>query len=130
MVADTNVFLAVAMNEPERDGIIRSTVGHELLAPDVLPFEIGNAISAMAKRGVLEERQALATWESIRSIPVELRTIDISTALAIACRYGIYAYDAYFLECALEARTALLTLDKRLIAVARNLNIRVVELPS
>jgi predicted nucleic acid-binding protein len=128
IVADTSAFLAVAMNEPERTGIILNTVGHEVLAPEVLPFEIGNAISAMVRRGVLDARSVGATWEAARAIPVELRKIDIAAALAIACRFQIYAYDAYFLECALSSRAPLLTLDKRLNATACDLNIQVLEL--
>jgi hypothetical protein len=47
IIADTNTFIAVALNEPEKDKIIRLTDGHDLIAPDVLPFEIGNALTAM-----------------------------------------------------------------------------------
>jgi hypothetical protein len=36
---------AVALNEPEKGKIIGLTEGHDLIAPDVLPFEIGNALS-------------------------------------------------------------------------------------
>ena len=50
IVADTNIFLAVALNEPEKKEIIALTVGHELIAPEILPFEIGNALSALVKR--------------------------------------------------------------------------------
>jgi len=49
LVADTNTFLAVVLNERERSGIIQTTTGYDLLAPDVLPFEIGNALSSMLK---------------------------------------------------------------------------------
>jgi len=50
IIADTNIFIAVALNEPEKDKIIRLTEGHDLIAPDVLPFEIGNALTAMMKK--------------------------------------------------------------------------------
>ena len=50
IIADTNTFLAVTLYEPERDRIINFSIGHELIAPEVLPFEIGNALSAMLKR--------------------------------------------------------------------------------
>ncbi len=50
-MADTNTSIAVALNEPEKDRIIRLAEGHDLIAPDVLPFEIGNALTAMMKMG-------------------------------------------------------------------------------
>jgi hypothetical protein len=48
--ADRSTFIAVALNEPEKDRIIQLTEGHDLIAPDVLPFEIGNALTAMMKK--------------------------------------------------------------------------------
>jgi hypothetical protein len=54
IVADTNTFLAVALDEPERAGIVALTAGHDLIAPEVLPFEIGNALAALVKKGVLQ----------------------------------------------------------------------------
>ncbi|MBW2167220.1 MAG: VapC toxin family PIN domain ribonuclease, partial [Deltaproteobacteria bacterium] len=39
IVADTNTFLAVALNEPEKDLIIRLTGSCDLVSPEVLPFE-------------------------------------------------------------------------------------------
>jgi hypothetical protein len=45
IIADTNTFLAVALNEPEKPEIIRLTTGYDLVAPLILPFEIGNALS-------------------------------------------------------------------------------------
>jgi hypothetical protein len=50
IIADSNTFLAVALEEPEKKRIIELTVGHDLVAPEVLPFEIGNALTAMMKK--------------------------------------------------------------------------------
>ena len=60
-------------------------------------------------------------------IPVELRTVAIGNALEIACVNNIYAYDAYFLECALGLRAPLLTLDKKMREVAQRLGIKILE---
>lgn len=49
IVADTNTFLAVALEEPEKKKIIQLTVEHDLAAPEVLLFEIGNALTAITK---------------------------------------------------------------------------------
>ena len=84
IIADTNTFIAVALNEPEKDKIIQLTEGCDLAAPDVLPFEIGNALTAMMKKHALESEEILASWELIQHIPVELRRIDIKSALEIA----------------------------------------------
>lgn len=127
IIADTNTFLAVALNEPEKDKIIRLTEDHELIAPDVLPFEIGNALTAMMKKCVLKPDEVASAWEVVQQIPVDLRHTDIKAALFIAARYNIYAYDAYFLECAHNLRSPLLTLDNGMHRIAREMGISILE---
>lgn len=128
IVSDTNTFLAVALDEPERTAILASTQSAELLAPEVLPYEIGNALSSLFRRGLLSSSQLQVAWSATQQIPVECRTVDIGRALKIASQYRIYAYDAYFLECALQTRSPLLTLDKKMKAVAEALNIDLINL--
>ncbi len=127
IVADTNTFIAVALNEPEKDMIIRLTEGYDLIAPEVLPFEIGNALTAMMKRNALEADEVILAWDMVQHIQVDLRRIDIRAALNIATQYNIYAYDAYFLECALNLRSPLLTLDGRMKGIAQEIGIQVME---
>lgn len=129
IVADTNTFLAVALEEEEKSWLIKRTVGHDLMAPAVLPYEIGNALSALVRRHVLSEKQLAAAWDATAAIPVELATIDVRAALLLAGRLNIYAYDAYFLQCALESKCPLLTLDKGLKHVASGIGIKLVEQP-
>jgi len=127
IVADTNTFLAVALDEPERATIVELATGHDLVAPAVLPFDIGNALTALMKKGVLQAKEVGMVWDAVQAIPVDLRAVDIKEALGIAVRFGMYAYDAYFLECALGLRLPLLTLDKAMKSAARELAIKVVE---
>ena len=127
IVADTNTFIAVALNEPEKDMIIRLTEGYDLIAPEVLPFEIGNALTAMMKRNALEAEEVILAWDMVQYIQVDLRRIDIRAALNIATQYNIYAYDAYFLECALNLRSPLLTLDRQMKGIAQEIGIQVME---
>jgi predicted nucleic acid-binding protein len=127
IVADTNTFIAVVLNEPEKDMIIRLTERYDLVAPEVLPFEIGNALTAMMKRSVLNADEVILSWDMVQHIPVDLRRIDIGAALNIATQYNIYAYDAYFLECARNLRSPLLTLDQQMKGIARKIGIQVME---
>lgn len=127
IVADTNTFLAVALNEPERDQIVHLTTGFDLVAPEVLPFEIGNALTAMLKRGAISPEDLPVAWNAVQAIPVDLRELNMPAALALAVRHGIYAYDAYFLECAQSLRLPLLTLDRSMRHIARTLNITILE---
>ena len=128
IIADTNIFLATVLNEPEKSAIIDVTLGQELVAPEVLPYEIGNALSAAVKRNRLTINEALHLHQCTMAIPVELRITDIANALEIACTHNISAYDAYFLECALATRAPLLTLDRGMREIAQGLGIKILEM--
>jgi predicted nucleic acid-binding protein len=125
ITADTNTFIAVALNEPEKSRIIRLTEGHDIIAPDVLPFEIGSALTAMMKKKALKKNEVASAWEAVQHIPVDLRNTDIKSALKIAIKFNIYAYDAYFLECAVNLRAPLLTLDRGMQRVAQEIGITI-----
>ena len=51
LVADTSTVIAVIANEPEKPLLIAKSQGYDLIAPRSLYWEIGNAFSAMIKRG-------------------------------------------------------------------------------
>jgi predicted nucleic acid-binding protein len=127
IIADTNTFIAVALNEPEKGKIIQLTEGHDLIAPDVLPFEIGNALTAMMKKNTLIKEEVASAWEIVQQIPVDLRPTNIKSALNIAIQFNLYAYDAYYLECAKNLRSPLLTLDIGMQRVARKIGITILE---
>lgn len=127
IVSDTNIFLAVVLDEPEKDRIIQITSGVDVSAPEILPYEIGNALSAMLKRGQISNTEALAALKATNNIPVRLLATDIQQALKLAMEFNIYAYDAYFLQCAKAWSSPLITLDKRMKNVAAELGIEVLE---
>jgi predicted nucleic acid-binding protein len=58
---------------------------------------------------------------------VELAPVDVRAALLLAGHFRIFAYDAYFLQCALETKSPLLTLDRGMKHVAKLLDITLVE---
>ena len=127
IIADTSIFLAVALDEPEKDNIIKLTSGSEIFSPEILPYEIGNALSAMVKRKRITKKEALSAQNRANSIRFRLVNIDTYQALKLAIKYNIYAYDAYFLQGAQTLSHPLITLDKRMKQVANELNIELVE---
>lgn len=127
IITDTNVFLAVVLNEPDRDRIIAVTAETSALAPEILPYEIGNALSAMVKRGKLTESEALEAEKAVGRIPVRLVSADVHGSLQLALEHGIYAHDAYFLHCAQAFSCPMITLDRRMKQVAAHLGIKVLE---
>ncbi len=127
IISDTNIFLAVVLGEPEKDNIIRLTAKSNAVAPEILPYEIGNALTAMVKRKQLSKKEALAAFDAANSIPVRLVSIDVQKALKLAFEHNIYVYDAYFLQCAKHLSRPIITLDKGMKKVAHSLNIEIME---
>ncbi len=127
VVADTSIFLAVAMNEPEKGSLLKITRGSELIAPEILHYEIGNALNAMMKKGKIRADEMVLVFSQVIQIPVDLRGINIQEALSLAARYNMYAYDAYFLECAARIRRPLLTLDHGMKNIAKKMGITLME---
>jgi predicted nucleic acid-binding protein len=127
IVSDASAFLAVVLNEFDREWVIEKTSGVAIVSPEVLPYEIGNALIAVMKKGRLNQQEILQAFDISQRISVMLIPVKISEALKIAVRFNLYAYDAYYLQCCIENRLPLISLDDRMCDVARNLNIKIVE---
>jgi len=127
IVIDTSVLLAVIVPEPERDRIVKLTSGHTLIGPGVIPWEVGNAFSAMLKRRRLTLDEAQKGLRIFQTIPLRFVKVDIANALSLAHKAGLYAYDGYFLDCAVRQAAPLLTLDRKLQKAARQVGIKLLE---
>jgi predicted nucleic acid-binding protein len=120
LVVDTSALLTVVLSEPSRSIVIEAATGYDIIAPSVLPYEVGNALTSLRKRKVLKDGEVLSAWTSFSLMTIDLCDVDIPAALVLAARHNIYAYDAYVVQTALQHRGSLLTLDKRMISVAQS----------
>jgi len=127
IVIDTSALVAVIVFEPERDKIIELTTRNTLIGPGSIPWEIGHAFSAMFKRDRLALEEAQRGLEIFKGIPLRYIEPDLVNAVSIAKKTKMYAYDAYFLDCAIRHKAPLLTLDGKLKASAQNINIETME---
>ena len=127
IVVDTSIVIAIITNESHKPRLISATENAELLAPASLPFELGNAFSAMFKRGRITLEEALNALGLYQKIPIAFVEISLEDSLQLAYSQHIYAYDAYMLQCARQYHATLLTLDERLFEAAKMLNISIIE---
>ena len=127
IVIDTSALIAVIVGEPERNKIVEITAGNTLIGPGSIPWEIGNAFSAMFKRNRLPIEEAQKGLSIFSSIPLRYIEPDFIKVLHLSKETNMYAYDAYFLDCAIRHKAPLLTLDKKLKAAANKLNIDTLE---
>jgi len=127
LVTDTSTIIAVIANEPEKPLLISKTQGYELVAPRSLYWELGNAFSAMIKRGRITLEQARAAIRIYNEIPIDLVDVELEKTLEIVDTHKVYAYDAYMIACALDRGCPLLTLDSGLVRAAKAAGVEVWE---
>lgn len=127
IVIDTSALIAVIVGEPKRNKIIELTTGNTLIGPGSIPWEIGNAFSAMFKRQNLTLEEAQSGLLIFESIPLRYIKPDFVYSVTISKQTNIFAYDAYFIDCAIRQKAPLLTLDSNLIMAAQSLNIQTME---
>ena len=124
---DTSALLAVLLNEPHKPAIIEATKGYDLQAPASLDAEVGNALSAMFKRGRITLEDAEQVLAQFAQIPIRRTQLRLTEALRLAHAHDMYAYDAYVLDCARQYPSTLLSLDNPLRAIAQKLGITLLE---
>ena len=127
VLIDASALMPVLIDEPDKEYIFSATTDCELVAPSVLPYEIGNALTRLKRREILNDKQIIAAYNNFLKIPLRLLDVDIENALRLACKYNIYAYDAYYLEMACRLNLPLLTLDIPMKKIAIDLNLKILE---
>ncbi len=119
LVVDCSVLAAVLFDEPQRDNATLALAGKELFAPDLLDHEI---VSVAMKKSAAGHRaladQALADLAVIRLTRCR---VDVVAQFELAERTGLTAYDAAYLQLALELHAPLATFDRKLGKIATTL---------
>jgi predicted nucleic acid-binding protein len=64
--------------------------------------------------------QARKGFAIFDSIPIQYVKTDFINTMAISKQTNMYAYDAYFLDCAVRRKAPLLTLDRKLKGSRKN----------
>lgn len=124
---DTSALLAVLVNEAHKKKIIEMTQGCDLHAPASLDAEIGNALSAMMKRNRISVKQAKRVLRQFDKIPIRRTTIRLAETIDLADAFNLYAYDGYVLDSARQYQTPIISLDKKMVDVAKQLHIPIME---
>jgi predicted nucleic acid-binding protein len=98
-----------------------------LIAPASIHWEIANAFSAMFKRNRVNLDKALTAIEIYKQIPIRFIEVELEESLRIAHQLNIYAYDAYLLRCVQKQKAPLISLDKALLKLAKELKLQAIE---
>lgn len=118
-VVDASALAAVLFGEPEAAGIALRLESCELMAPSLLPFEVGSVgFKKLARyphlRQAIQEALGLFTRLDVRQVDVPLEEV-----VELAEAEGLTVYDAAYLWLARALSCELVTLDRALEAAAR-----------
>ena len=116
IVVDSSVAFKWLVDEVDSDRAA-DLLGGDLVSPDLVLAECGNALWTLIARGMLDEGHALA---GLATLPTFVRILPAAEfsfrALTIAAGLRHPVYDCYFLALAEHLDCKLITADARLIA--------------
>lgn len=119
VVVDASVVAALIFLEPEAQDLAEELEGSDLVAPDLLPYEIANVASMKVRRRLITRDHAAAAVALLDRLDVRLHPVVAARAFETATQTGLTAYDGAYvwLSRALGARLA--TLDARVARAVR-----------
>ncbi|NKI35167.1 type II toxin-antitoxin system VapC family toxin [Wenzhouxiangella sp. XN79A] len=119
VVVDCSVLAAVLFDEPKREGAALAMAGKELFAPDLLDHEIVSV--ALKKSAAGHPDIAEHALVDLDAIQLTRCRVEADAQFRLAERTGLTAYDAAYLQLALELRAPLVTFDRLLGRIARDI---------
>jgi predicted nucleic acid-binding protein len=124
ILVDASAVIAYIVGEPRSNIVIETTANADIVSPNILPFEIANALTRMRRRGILVSKEKMiGLIENFYKIPITLLDIDLKYSLEIAFDYKIYAYDAIYLETAKRLHLPLLSFDKGMRKIGQEMGV-------
>ena len=128
MVVDANLLVTMISGDARGARVFEQIFawiyeGVELVAPNLAPYEVINALTRLVVSGSLQGENAQKAWNDQSILPIRYHSIhDPERVIEIAVRLPRQtAYDAVYLALAEELRTDLWTLDGPLYRNARQL---------
>ncbi len=120
VVFDASTLVRAAVGQPssERDDWLALVErgGAPGYAPELVFFEVANALAGYVRGGALPARRAARALLRLTALPIELLSARhlAQPALRIALRHGLSAYDAAYIAVTEETDATLVTSDRRL----------------
>lgn len=119
LVGDCSVLAAVLFDEPERGRAADALSGTEIFAPYLIDHELVSVAVKKAHQGLEDVvRQGLS---DLADLAITRCSVDAAAQWRVALEFELSAYDAAYLQLALELQAPLVTFDQRLGQAARRL---------
>lgn len=117
LVVDASILIKLFINEPgsrQAAAAVKKKAG-ELLAPDLLWAEVGNALWKYVRRDELTPAEAQRLLADMTQTPIQLIAASdlVESALRLAIETDRTVYDCLYLSAAVHSNGVLLTADMR-----------------
>jgi predicted nucleic acid-binding protein len=117
LVVDCSVIAAMVFDEDRHDEAVAALDGQELFAPHLIDHELVNVAVNKARSGL--KTTATEGLEHFAMLAITRYLVDYAAQFRTALEHDLTAYDAAYLQLALDLGAPLATFDQRLGAAAR-----------
>jgi predicted nucleic acid-binding protein len=111
------------------DGVLVALEGKTILVPAVWSLEIANAVLVGERKKRLRQPEILRFSTLLESLAVfedvEPVADHVKNILPLAREYGLFAYDAAYLELSIRCGVPLATLDDKLEKAAKRAGVKI-----
>ena len=124
MIVDASLVIRAFFPDELQEGaqaVIRDHVAGKVLlkAPDLLMFELTNAVWQAERRGRIGPELADEILGAVSGLQIELVKVEWEEMLAMARRFNLSAYAAAYLALAERLGEPLMTGDERLVRAVK-----------
>jgi predicted nucleic acid-binding protein len=116
-VVDCSVLAIVLFDEPDRETALLAMAGRELFAPDLLDHEMVSV--ALKKSGLGMHKAAEQALRDLSDLRLTRCAVDGAAQFELARRMKLTAYDAAYLQLAMDLCAPLATFDQKLGKAAK-----------
>lgn len=103
----------------------------EVIVPAVWPLEVANGLIIAERRGRVTQARVAEVHSMMADLDITVQPITFETAIsrvmALASTYGLSAYDAAYLDVAMQEGIFLATQDQKLLAAATAAGVEIME---
>ena len=115
LVCDASALVALLVDGGESgEWAAAIVIGHELIAPHLIMFEVANILRRHELAGLVSADQAAQAHRDLLDLAIDLWPYEAVATRVWELRRNLSAYDAAYVATAEEAGVSLVTLDQRI----------------
>ncbi len=126
MIVDASVAMKWLI--PEADSVAADSLADrdDLMAPGVLPFEVGDVLTKQIRRGAISAEAAREAWNVFRTTPLQIMAAgaEVDDAFDLSLQLGVNFYDCVYLALAIRQDDVLVTADESFVRAVRSSKVR------